>query len=71
VGGAAAAAAGFPHIRTAAAKTTTWRIQTSWPGGIGLDLFKNWCNGVVEKTGGELAFKPFGAKWASSSFSMP
>ena len=61
-GGAAVAVVGFPHIRTAAAKTTTWKIQTSWPGGIGLKLFKDWCNSVVEKTGGELAFKPFGAK---------
>ena len=50
------------NIRTAKAKTTTWRIQTSWPGGIGLEIFNSWCNGIVEKTGGELAFKPFGAK---------
>ncbi len=61
-GGAAAAVVGFPHIGTAAAKTTTWKIQTSWPGGIGLELFKDWCNSIVDKTGGELAFKPFGAK---------
>ena len=51
---------GAPHVRNAeAAKTTTWNVQTSWPGGIGLDLFKNWCNGIIEETGGELAFKPF------------
>ena len=50
------------NIRTAKAQTTTWRIQTSWPGGIGLEIFNDWCNGIVEKTGGELAFKPFGAK---------
>ena len=61
-GAAAVTVVGFPHIRTAAAKTTTWKIQTSWPGGIGLKLFKDWCNSGVEKTGGELAFKPFGAK---------
>ncbi len=54
---------GFPYIGNAeAAKTTTWRIQTSWPGGIGLKLFKDWCNGIKDKTGGELAFKPFGGK---------
>ncbi len=54
---------GFPYIGNAeAAKTTTWKIQTSWPGGIGLKLFKEWCNGIKDKTGGELAFKPFGAK---------
>ncbi|MCZ6847550.1 MAG: TRAP transporter substrate-binding protein DctP [Alphaproteobacteria bacterium] len=54
---------GFPYIGNAeAAKTTTWRIQTSWTGGIGLKLFKDWCNGIKDKTGGELAFKPFGGK---------
>jgi TRAP-type mannitol/chloroaromatic compound transport system substrate-binding protein len=61
-GAGAAAAPMLFNIRTAKAKTTTWRIQTSWPGGIGLEIFNNWCNGIVEKTGGELAFKPFGAK---------
>ncbi len=50
------------NIRTAKAATTTWRIQTSWPGGIGLEIFNDWCNGIVERTGGELAFKPFAAK---------
>jgi len=61
-GAAAAAAPAIFNIRTAKAKGATWRIQTSWPGGIGLKIFKDWCNGVIEKTGGELAFKPFGAK---------
>ena len=61
VAGAAAAPMLF-NIRTAKAKTTTWRIQTSWPGGIGLEIFNDWCNGIVERTGGELAFKPFAAK---------
>jgi len=60
--GAAVAAPAIFNIRTAKAATTTWRIQTSWPGGIGLKIFKDWCNGIIEKTGGELAFKPFGAK---------
>ncbi len=69
-GGSAAAVAGFPYIGTAAAKTTTWRIQTSWPGGIGLDIFKNWCNSVIEKTGGELAIKPFGAKEVVGEFQL-
>ena len=59
--GAAAAPTLF-NIRTAKAETTTWRIQTSWPGGIGLEIFSNWCLSIVEKTGGELAFKPFSAK---------
>jgi TRAP-type mannitol/chloroaromatic compound transport system substrate-binding protein len=52
------------------AKTTTWRIQTSWPGGVGLDLFKSWCNSIIEKTGGELEFKPFGAKEVVGEFQL-
>jgi TRAP-type mannitol/chloroaromatic compound transport system substrate-binding protein len=60
--GAAVAAPAIFNIRTAKAQTTTWRIQTSWPGGIGLEIFTDWCNSIVEKTGGELAFKPFSAK---------
>ncbi len=66
-----AAILGAPYIGNAeAAKTTTWKIQTSWPGGIGLDIFKDWCNGIVEKTGGELAFKPFGAKDVVGEFQL-
>jgi TRAP-type mannitol/chloroaromatic compound transport system substrate-binding protein len=71
-GAAAVAAAsnlGF-NIRTAKAETTTWRIQTSWPGGIGLQIFKQWCNSIVEKTGGELAFRPFGAKDVVGDFQL-
>ena len=62
VGIGAAVAPTLFNIRTAKAETTTWRIQTSWPGGIGLEIFSNWCLSIVEKTGGELAFKPFSAK---------
>ena len=40
--GAAVVAPTIFNIRTAAAKGTTWRIQTSWPGGIGLEIFKSW-----------------------------
>ncbi len=58
----AAGEIGAPFIGTAKAQTKTWKIQTSWPGGIGLELFKDWCNSIVEKSGGELAFTPFGAK---------
>jgi len=69
--GAAAASAGMGfNIATAAGKTTTWKIQTSWPGGIGLDIFKEWCNSIVEKTNGELAFKPFGAKDVVGDFQL-
>ncbi|MDJ0832791.1 MAG: TRAP transporter substrate-binding protein DctP [Gammaproteobacteria bacterium] len=67
----AATITGAPYIGNAqAAKTTTWKIQSSWPGGIGLEIFKEWCNGIVEKTGGELAFKPFGAKDVVGDFQL-
>ena len=67
----AASIVGAPFIsNAAAAKTTTWKIQTSWPGGIGLEVFKDWCNGIVEKTGGELAFQPFGAKDVVGEFQL-
>jgi len=75
LGAAAAAGAvaitGAPYIRNAeAAKTTKWRVQTSWPGGIGLDIFKDWCHSIVEKTGGELAFEPYGAKEVVGDFQL-
>lgn len=71
--GAAAggAALAFPYVRNAkAAETTVWKVQTSWPGGLGVDLFKNWCNSIKEKTGGELEFKPFGAKDVVGDFAL-
>jgi TRAP-type mannitol/chloroaromatic compound transport system substrate-binding protein len=68
---AAGAALGFPHVRKAgAATTTTWRIQTSWPGGVGLDIFKKWCAGIKEKTSGELEFKAFGANDVVGEFQL-
>ncbi len=72
---AAAASAGTitgaPFIRDAsAAQTTTWRIQTSWPAGVGLATFKAWCNTIKEKTGGELEFKPFAAKEVVGDFEL-
>ncbi len=68
--GGGAAILGAPYIRTNAAETTTWRIQTSWPGGIGLDIFKKWCNSIIENTGGELALQPFGAKDVVGDFQL-
>jgi TRAP-type mannitol/chloroaromatic compound transport system substrate-binding protein len=48
------------NIRTAKAQTTTWKVQTAWAAGLfTYDLFKTWADGIVEKTGGELAFRPF------------
>ncbi len=67
---AAGSQIGAPFIRTAKAETTTWKIQTSWPGGVGLDTFKAWCNSIAEKTGGELAFQPFGAKDVVGDFQL-
>src|SRR3546814_3829354 len=61
---------GAPFIGTAKGQTTTWKIQTSWPGGVGLQIFKDWCNGIVEKTGGELAFQPFGAQDVVGDFQL-
>jgi len=62
---------GAPFIGNAeAAKTRTWKVQTSWPGGIGLKIFKDWCGSIEEKTGGELAFKAFGAKDVVGDFQL-
>ena len=67
-GGAALSA---PFIRNAtAAETTTWKIQTSWPAGVGLQTFKTWCSGIKEKTGGELEFKGFAAKEVVGDFEI-
>ncbi|MGE5338383.1 MAG: hypothetical protein ACM3PU_11170, partial [Gemmatimonadota bacterium] len=67
--GVAATAPG-PFIRTAAAAGTTWKVQTSWPAGVGLQTFKNWCGTIKEKTGGELEFKPFAAKEVVGDFEL-
>ncbi|MFP6736436.1 MAG: TRAP transporter substrate-binding protein DctP [Rhodospirillales bacterium] len=61
---------GAPFIGTAKGATTTWRIQTSWPGGIGLETFKNWAASVKDKTDGELEIKPFGAKDVVGDFQL-
>src|SRR3954463_2460633 len=66
----AATMVGAPFIRTAAAATTTWKVQTSWPAGVGLNTFKAWCNSIKEKTGGELEFKPFAAKEIVGDFEL-
>jgi len=66
-----AAIAGAPFIRNArAAETMVWKIQTSWPAGVGLQTFKNWCGTIKEKTGGELEFKPFAAKEVVGDFEL-
>ena len=68
--GAGAATLAAPHIAGAQANGTTWKIQTSWPGGAGLQIFKDWCATIEEKTGGELAFQPFGANDVVGDFQL-
>ena len=74
LGGAAVAGAAIisaPYIRNAeAAETTTWKVQTSWPAGVGLNTFKTWAASIKEKTGGELEFKPFAAKEVVGDFEL-
>src|SRR3546814_1233317 len=48
-----------PAVAPRRAVGTTWKVQTSWPGGVGLDTFKAWCHSIVEKTSGELSFEPY------------
>ncbi len=68
-GGAAALAA--PFVANAqAAQTTVWKVQTSWPAGVGLDTFRKWCASIKEKTGGELEFQGFAAKEVVGDFEM-
>ena len=67
---AGAATLAAPHVASAAAHGTTWKIQTSWPGGAGLQIFKDWCATIAEKTGGELAFQPFGANDVVGDFQL-
>ena len=59
-----------PSIATAAGDTIKWKLQTSWPGGIGLEIFKDWCNSIKEKTNGQLEFTPFGAKDVVGDFQL-
>ena len=70
-GAIAGTAIAAPYIRNAeAATTTTWKVQTSWPAGVGLNTFKTWANSIKEKTGGELEFKPFAAKEIVGDFEL-
>jgi TRAP-type mannitol/chloroaromatic compound transport system substrate-binding protein len=46
-----------------AAKTQTWKVQSTWDAGtIGYTLFEEWSNNMEEKTNGALRIKPFPAK---------
>lgn len=49
---------------------TIWKIQTSWPAGVGLDIFNRWCDSIVEKTSGELVFQPYRAEQLVGEFRL-
>ena len=68
---ATTAAVSGPFIRNAAAaETTVWKCQTSWPAGVGLQTFKTWAASWKEQTGGELELKGFGAKEVIGDFEL-
>ncbi|MEM6421265.1 MAG: TRAP transporter substrate-binding protein DctP [Pseudomonadota bacterium] len=54
---AAAPALAAPAIATAQGQTTTWRVQTAWGGGPGLEAFNTWAGEIAERSSGELAFE--------------
>lgn len=61
---------GAPAVVSGRAVGTTWKVQTSWPGGAGLEVFKRWCGSIVEKTSGELAFEGYGANELVGEFQL-
>ncbi|HYG86223.1 MAG TPA: TRAP transporter substrate-binding protein DctP [Azospirillum sp.] len=70
-GAAAVSTVGAPFVSNPAhAQTTTWKVQTSWPAGVGLTTFKEWCGTIKDKTGGELEIKGFGAKEVVGDFEL-
>lgn len=71
VAGTAAAALSAPWVRRAgAADTIVWKVQTSWPAGVGLETFQHWCGTIKERTGGELEFQAFKAKDLVGDFEL-
>lgn len=60
----AAGTVAAPFVRNAeAAKSTVWKMQSTWDAGTsGYTLFEEWCKSFKEKSGGELVIKPFPAK---------
>lgn len=60
---AVSAAVGATLLAGSVQAATTWKIQSVWDAGtVGYTLFEEWCDGIEEKTGGELKFKCFPAK---------
>lgn len=64
------ASGGAPAAVSGREVGTTWKVQTSWPGGAGLEIFKAWCDSIVEKTSGELALEGFGANELVGEFQL-
>lgn len=63
-------AASMPAIVSGREIGTVWKVQTSWPGGVGLDTFRAWSKSIVEKTAGELAFEPYAANELVGEFQL-
>ncbi|MDH5599660.1 MAG: TRAP transporter substrate-binding protein DctP [Gammaproteobacteria bacterium] len=54
---------GAPMMANAKEKVHKWKIQTTWDAGTtGYTLFKEWCDGFEEKSGGKLIVQAFPAK---------
>lgn len=70
VAGAKAFSGSAPAVVSRRPVGTTWKVQTSWPGGAGLEIFKAWCQSIVEKTSGELDFIPYGANDLVGEFQL-
>jgi TRAP-type mannitol/chloroaromatic compound transport system substrate-binding protein len=60
----------MPGIASRRGIGTVWKVQTSWPGGVGLATFNEWCRSIVEKTSGELAFEPYGPNELVGEFQL-
>ncbi len=61
-----------PYVSNAqAAAGITLKVQSLWSGGgIGYQIFKTWCNSIIERSAGELSLAPFAANEISSVFDM-
>ena len=61
-----------PYVSNAqAAAGITLKVQSLWSGGgIGYQIFKTWCNSIIERSSGELSLAPFAANEISSVFDM-
>ncbi len=72
--GGVTAVTGFPspHVRNAtAAEGKVLNVQSLWTEGtIGYDVFRQWCESVVELTGGEVALQPFAGGTIAEIFDM-